>query len=335
MSRKIYCDGCGVLLQDDNVLGLGYTTNLEHKLCRRCFRLKNYGEYVSVTNQNDEYISLLKEINKTRALVLYVVDLINLEPDLLKIKELVQNDMILVFNKKDAFPDSVSDLKILTYYQELREHFVDMVVISSFENYNIDLLLTKIKQHQKTKTVYAIGLTNAGKSSMINTIINHHSTSPKEITISPLPSTTLNNINIKVNEDLTLVDTPGVVDYSNLSNHLEAQMLKKMAVLKEIKPRTYQIKPGQCLVIEDICRIDYVEGEKNSVTLYISNNLNVKRYNAKRSTKLIELNKTNYELKYAEDIVINGLGFIKVVNKGNFVLYLNENINSYQRSNLI
>ena len=41
MNKK--CLGCGVELQDENMLLDGYTVNLENDLCKRCFRLKNYG----------------------------------------------------------------------------------------------------------------------------------------------------------------------------------------------------------------------------------------------------------------------------------------------------
>ena len=34
----------GVKLQDENVLGEGYTTSIEKDYCQRCFRIKNYGE---------------------------------------------------------------------------------------------------------------------------------------------------------------------------------------------------------------------------------------------------------------------------------------------------
>ena len=45
MNNEKRCQGCGVLLQNENILQEGYTTNLENDICQRCFRLKNYGEY--------------------------------------------------------------------------------------------------------------------------------------------------------------------------------------------------------------------------------------------------------------------------------------------------
>ena len=54
MKDKKYCEGCGVLLQDENILQEGYTTNLENDLCQRCFRMKNYGEYQTEHRQSIE-----------------------------------------------------------------------------------------------------------------------------------------------------------------------------------------------------------------------------------------------------------------------------------------
>ena len=99
MSNIKRCSGCGVILQDENVLQEGYTTNLENDICQRCFRMKNYGEYQVVTKKYDEYISIFKEIGKTKDLVLYITDLLNLDKDLESLREYIPNKMILVLNK--------------------------------------------------------------------------------------------------------------------------------------------------------------------------------------------------------------------------------------------
>ena len=48
------------------------------------------------------------------------------------------------------------------------------------------------------------------------------------ITTSNLPSTTIDSIEVKVNEDLTLIDTPGLVDRGNITNYVDNNMLKKL-----------------------------------------------------------------------------------------------------------
>ena len=90
MSSEIKkCSGCGVSLQDDNMLQEGYTTSLENDICQRCFRMKNYGEYQVVAKSNEEYLEILKGVGQTKDLVLYVTDLLNLEEDILKIREYI------------------------------------------------------------------------------------------------------------------------------------------------------------------------------------------------------------------------------------------------------
>ena len=86
MNNEKRCQGCGIILQDQNVLQEGYTTNLENDICQRCFRMKNYGEYQVVTKSNEEYLDILKSVAETKDLVLYVTDLLNTQYEGLDIK---------------------------------------------------------------------------------------------------------------------------------------------------------------------------------------------------------------------------------------------------------
>lgn len=333
--EKKYCIGCGVLLQDENMMIDGYTTSMENDICSRCFRMKNYGEYQIVTKSNEEYIDILKSVNKTNDLVLYIVDLLNLDRDLKHIRQYINNKVILVLSKRDVLPKSIKDDKLLDYFRNLDLDYSDMIVASPNKNYNIDELLHMIKMHKTSKNVYVVGHTNVGKSTLINKLMKNYSENECELTISPLPSTTLNKITIKLSDDLYLIDTPGLIDRGNIVNYVETSLLKKINPKKEIKPKTYQIKKGQCLVIGDLIRIDYVEGGKNSFTVFMSNDLKVQRYNLERQTKLKDLYPNELEVLYHEDIVINGLGFIKVVEKAKVTVYADKNIEVYTRKSLI
>lgn len=334
MNEEKHCQGCGIKLQDENMLQEGYTANLENKLCQRCFRIKNYGDYQVVTKSNEEYINILKEVGTKKDLVLYVADLLNLEKDITEIRQYLKNKMILVLNKKDVLPKSVSQEKIMHYFENMEVPFEKIIVVSVEKNENIDELLKQIKLYQTSNEVYVVGHTNAGKSTLINKLIKNYSTNTQELTISPLPSTTLNTVKIAINDYLTLIDTPGLVDNTSLVNYVDTKTLKKITPKKEIKPKTYQLKKGQSLLVENLLRLDYQEGEKNSVTFFISNDLKVKRIAARRQD-LKDQTKRTYQMKYEEDLCINGLGFIKIVNKGIFDIYLDQNIDIFTRKSLI
>ena len=336
MDNEKRCQGCGVLLQDENVLQEGYTSSLENELCQRCFRMKNYGEYQVVTKSNEEYLDILKEVGKTKDLVLYITDLLNLEKNIGEIRELIPNKMILVLNKMDVLPKSVKEEKIKAYFEKENVHFEEIIVISTAKNYNIDYLLKRIKYFQTSKNVYVVGHTNAGKSSLINKLIKNYSNNTQELTMSPLPSTTLSTINIDINEYLTLIDTPGLVDTGSILNYVDPKMVKRISPKAEIKPRTYQLKKNQSIIVDNFMRIDYVEGEKNSFTLFVSNDLKVRRLlNIFHNNELREKTKTSYTMKYEEDLVINGLGFVKIVNKGNIDVYLDSGVETFTRRSLI
>ncbi len=330
-----HCKGCGILLQDENVLLPGYTTDLSNDICQRCFRIKNYGEYQLVTNNNVEYIKVLEAVGKTNDLVIYVTDLINMEKDFDTIRNIIPNRMILVLNKKDVLPKSVKEEKLYDYFKEYNIFFDEIITVSTKNNYNMDYLLKRIKMLQTTKNVYVVGRTNAGKSSLINNIIRNYSETSDELTMSALPSTTLNTVSISLNEHLTLIDTPGLLDSGSIINKLDVDLVKKISPKKEIKPKTFQLKVGQGIIINDLVRIDYVEGERNSFTVFVSNELKVSRINSNVNKKLKDLNKCSYDVKYNTDIVVNGLGFIKVMNKGKVDVYLDKDVEIYLRKSLI
>ncbi|MBQ7137158.1 MAG: ribosome biogenesis GTPase YqeH [Bacilli bacterium] len=333
--EKKYCIGCGVLLQDENMTIDGYTTSMENDICSRCFRMKNYGEYQIVTKSNEEYIDILKSVNKTNDLVLYIVDLLNLDRDLKHIRNYINNKVILVLSKRDVLPKSVKDEKLIDYFKNMELDYDDIVVVSPNKNYNIDELLHVIKKYKTSKNVYVVGHTNVGKSTLINKLMKNYSENECELTISPLPSTTLNKISIKLSDDLTLIDTPGLIDRGNIVNYVDPSLLKKINPKKEIKPKTYQIKKGQCLIIGNLIRVDYVEGGKNSFTVFMSNDLKVQRFNLQKQEGLKDLYPNELDVLYHEDVVVNGLGFIKIVEKAKVVIYADKNVEIYTRRSLI
>ena len=334
MKKNKTCLGCGVLLQDENILNIGFTANLSNDLCMRCFKLKNYGEYESIANSLVHYDNILSFVSRTRDLVLYVVDILNINEDLLYIRKYVKNDIILVLNKRDLLPLSVKDEKILEYIKNLNLGFLDTIIVSSEKNYNMDNLYSKIKKHRKSKNVYVVGFTNAGKSSLISRLIKNYGDGTNNLTISPLPSTTLNKIDIRINENLNIVDTPGIIDNTNIINFVDKKMYKRLNPKKEIKPKTFQLFKNQSLIIGDLVRIDYLEGDVNSFTFYIPNDIKIKRINRKRDD-LKDLNLREYNIGFSNDLVINGLGFIKIVSSCRIYLYINKDVKTFIRKKLI
>ena len=326
------CIGCGATLQTINKDIIGYTTKTHNNLCERCFRIKNYNDYKFVVKDNNDYINILKNINNTNDLVVLVVDLFNINKNIEIISKYINNNILLVLTKRDVLPKSCYDEKFMEYFKNYNLNIIDTVVISSNKNYNLDSVYNKINKNKTSNKVYVVGFTNSGKSTLINKIIYNYSNEDINITTSNLPSTTIDSIEVKVNDNLTLVDTPGLLDSGDIINYIDGKTLKKIIPTKELKPITYQIKDKQTIIIEDLVRIDLVD--KNNMTIYMANNLNIKRL-YKETNELKDLKKHEINLEKDSDIVIQGLGFLKFTHSSKVVLYTKENVSVFVRKNLI
>lgn len=327
------CLGCGVVLQDNNPLLDGYVKDLTKDYCYRCFKMRNYGEYENVIHKEEEYLNLIKEIGTKNNLVLLVVDLLNIPKNLSAIKGYLKNNpVILVLNKRDLLPLKINDEKYLNYFAKY--NFTASVVISAYKNYNLDLLLETIKKYNSFEDVYMVGTTNAGKSSLINKLVELYSINKSNITISPMPSTTLKEIKVPF-KDFNLIDTPGLIEKGNILDYVDNQTIKKIVSHQEIKPMTYQLKENEAIVIDKLLRIDNLSKEKNSFTLFISRNLETKKIHSKFNKRLQDLPKRLLKVGYKQDIVIPGLGFIKVIYPTKVLIYVNSNLDIYTRESLI
>jgi len=314
------CLGCGAILQDADDSKIGYTKNINSDLCERCFRIRHYNEYKFVSADNGEFIKNLEKISKTDDLVLLVVDLFNISKCLSDIGKILKNKIILVLTKRDLLPKSCYDKNLISFFDDYNLNIIDSIIISSKKNYNFDDLYNKINKYKTSKNVYIVGYSNSGKSTMINKFLYNYSDSIQSITTSNLPSTTIDLINIKVNNSLTLIDTPGLIDKGDIINYIDSSTLKKIIPNKEIKPLTYQVKNSQIFIIDNICRVD---ASNTNLTFYVSNSLNIQRI-YKDTDKFRECEKRTFNVKAHCDIVIQGLGFINFKKECNVDIYIND-----------
>ena len=193
--------------------------------------------------------------------------------------------------------------------------------------------MNKINKYKTNNNVYVVGNTNSGKSTLVNKIIKNYYNSNLNITTSLYPSTTLDKIIIKLNDDLNIIDTPGIVDYHSFIHNIDLSLLKKITPKKEIKPRVYQINNKGSILIDDLVRIDY-ETTDNSMVIYIANNIKIS-IAGKQNDKLRELNYQELKLDKNMDIVIPDLCFIKFKNEVNLKIYIKDNVIVKKRANLI
>ena len=136
---------------------------------------------------------------------------------------------------------------------------------------------------------------------------------------------------IPFDEILIFIDTPGIIDYS-IANVVDSKTLKKVTPKNTIRSITYQIKVDQSILVEDLLRIDVEKG--NNLTLFFANHLKITRL-YKKNNNLENLEKYILNVPSNHDVLIAGLGFIKVVKACTLTIYTLQNVEVSIRASLI
>lgn len=292
------CIGCGAELQNTNSSGPGYTPRKEfseNELCKRCFRLINHNESPDAHYTNEDFLNILKQVEKEDCLVIYLLDFFDfIGSNIAEVERVIQNkDHIIVANKIDLMPKAVKENKLRRWFlNEVKDRDfdpLDVMLISAKKKKNIDQLLNLIDEHRDGRNVYVVGATNTGKSTLINGIISAVTGDNREvITTSYFAGTTLSTIQIPFDDGSYLVDTPGIINEHQITNYLDKDSLDIIVAKDEIRPETYQLNPDQVLFITGLVRMRYIDGPRTSFTLYFSNRVNVHRAKLEREEELVE-----------------------------------------------
>ena len=367
--EEILCIGCGATIQTEDKTGLGFTPQsaLEKGLetgevyCQRCFRLRHYNEITDVQLTDDDFLKLLHEVGDSDALVVNVIDIFDFNGSVIPgLPRFVSgNDVLLVGNKKDILPKSVKPGKISQWLME-RAHEeglrpVDVVLTSAQNKHAIKEVIDKIEHYRKGRDVYVVGVTNVGKSTLINAIIQEITGDQNVITTSRFPGTTLDKIEIPLDDGSYIYDTPGIIHRHQMAHYLTAKNLKYISPKKEIKPKTYQLNPEQTLFLGGLGRFDFIAGEKQGFTAFFDNELKLHRTklegasdfydkhlgnlltppNNKEKEDFPKLVQHVFTIKDKTDLVISGLGWIRVTGTAKVAVWAPEGVAVVTRKAII
>ncbi|MFC4320857.1 ribosome biogenesis GTPase YqeH [Litchfieldia salsa] len=343
MEESIACIGCGVTIQTEDKEGLGYAplSSLEKEsvICQRCFRLKHYNEVQDVSLTDDDFLKILNGIGQTNGLIVKIVDIFDFNGSWLPgLHRFVgKKNILLVGNKVDLLPKSVKHKKLITWMKQSAKDLglnpVDVFLISAHKGIGIPEVAEAIDHYREGKDVYVVGCTNVGKSTFINRLIKDFSGEDDVITTSHFPGTTLDMIDIPLDDDASLFDTPGIINHHQMAHYVDKKELKVITPKKEIKPKVFQLNEGQTLFFGGLARFDFVTGGRQSFVCHLSNELNIHRTKLENADELYQKQKGDllqppgpkdaesfpelvsheFSIKEAKtDIVFSGLGWVTV-----------------------
>ncbi len=296
------CYGCGAILQTDDKDKKGYIPEKkinDAKYCMRCFRMMHYGDEAKFSTPKDAK-EIINKINKDKRFVIFLVDFLNINDEVIKLFKSIKQRKLLIINKCELLPPSISPQSIYNYIVEHYDIKDPIRIKGGTTNHGVTVI-KRFLEDNYIKEAYVLGLSNSGKSTLINDMMKVMGTNKTKINVSAKANTTLDFIRLELSKDLLLIDSPGFI----LENSLEEDLSGK-----NIKEYIIQVRENETISILD-GKYFFKFEEKTPINFYTyakSDNV-IHKYH-----KLVDGLKTRLELPHGEcvDIVIKGVGFIRV-----------------------
>lgn len=298
------CPGCGAPLQSSDPHARGYLPPEKwddpRALCMRCFRMLHYGDPTAVRLSSEDFAEAMASLAKQKVVLLLVVDLLDVEAGLgLSLPRGPHHPVLLIGNKEDLLPRSVRRERVARWLERRAREFdlepVDVILLSAKRRRNLEALVAAMERFAgKFRTFAAVGVANAGKSTLLNALrevlapaATKGDAPPIPLTVSPFPGTTLSVVRLDLPGDLTLYDTPGALPQSTIAPRLLPEELKILVPQEEIRPRVYQLRdPGQTIFLGGLVRVDFVSGPPQPLVVYASPRIRVHRMKLARADEL-------------------------------------------------
>ncbi|WP_064580444.1 GTPase [Streptobacillus moniliformis] len=351
MKKK--CKGCGLLLQSNDPKIDGYVPHEklisnDKIICKRCFRLKHYGENLEKEEDKLSYQIEVKKAIKEADIIIPIFDIIDFESSFTtEIIDLLEDKTILaVINKIDLLPGYIHIAEVSKwvkyYFSENNVYPEDVAFISAKNRYGVNGIFRKIqyiaknilkKSLDSNVKIAVIGVSNVGKSNLINLLLEKNIS-----TVSKFSGTTKKMlVNKKKTKEymLTIIDTPGLIPEGRLSDLLNSDISYKLVPSGEISRKTYRLKEKQVFMFENLAyfEVKNIPDNKSSaiISAYASREVKFHITNMEKAKELSKngffkfLDEENYNKYFSndfikqdyiieenEDFVIAGLGYIEV-----------------------
>jgi hypothetical protein len=281
------CYGCGAVLQSDNKRSDGYIeskmleeTPLDKPIfCDRCYQDSKYNLEPSQASVSPSFLTMLQDAKASDAFIVYVIDLYSFECSFVKdVVEALQRLKILVLgNKRDLLPPEAKDADLKEYVAHrfrasgLAITADDVVLVSLTSTTDMTKIVKEISERRRRHDVYIIGAAGSGKSLFLNSVLRQYkNVSPRNITTSEYPGTSLSVIQIPFDASSSVFDTPGTGVQNSFIGLPDETLVKAVTPLGPVEGRGFVLRKGGSLFIGGLARLDFVGGktEKTSLTAY-------------------------------------------------------------------
>lgn len=293
--RILRCYKCGTILQDQNETEKGYINSEilnNHKseilMCNDCFNKLIYRPGPALNEFDDDFYSILEDAKATESLVVLTIDLFTFEgftSDKFT-KSLEDANVIVVGNKRDLFPKTIDDETLKEYVNHrlrvAKLNVREVILTSSVDNYNIELLLEKIDEIRRRHDVYFVGFPHSGKTSLVNCLLKHFKNKTNRV-ISTIdyPGTKIRVFEIPLDRTSNLYDIPGMSSNNAMTDIVEPTVINQLLFKKVVDPTYTTLSNGVSLALGGLARIDLLKGNKTNVTIFASDKIECRNIKGK------------------------------------------------------
>ena len=283
----MHCKGCGAKLQVTDPKFMGYALSLENDFCQSCFRLKNYGE--SHDHFHPEDLPILEK----DALIVMVSSILNLDMLFEYPVYRYQSEGIFVYliNQMDLLPKQTNtDLlleNVIKKAKDLRVPYLDIIMMSAKNLSDIENLKSYLSEF-KQQHIYLIGVQNSGKTTIFKALTDN-----KDALAFKKAGLTQEPLYHKMDHQV-LWDMPGLFQKGYIHEFLPYDTYKKIIPDKELKPKIYQMKKDQTLIIEGLVSVSV--SKPTSLVLYLDSKIQIHKTNITRVKELFNEKEKHFSI---------------------------------------
>lgn len=294
--RVLRCYKCGTILQDEKVNDKGYISSdilNNHKseilMCNDCFDKLIFNPGPVLDDIDEDFYSIIDDARATDSLIVLVLDLFSFEGFASQRfrNSIDSSNVLVVGNKRDLLPKEIDD-------EVLKEHIrhrlrntcnlnvQEIILTSSIENYNIDILLERINSLRARHDVYILGFPNSGKTSLVNCLLKHYQNkTTRVISTIDYPGTKIRVFEVPLDRTSNLYDIPGMSSHNSIQDVVEPTIVNQLLFKKPISIKSTTLSQGNAIAIGGLAKIELIKGPKTNVKMFVSEKIELKTIRSK------------------------------------------------------
>lgn len=294
--RVLRCYKCGAILQDENANEKGYISSEilnNHKseilMCNDCFNKLIFNPGPVLDDIDEDFYSIIDDARATDSLIVLVLDLFSFEGFASQRfrNSIDSSNVLVVGNKRDLLPKEIDD-------EVLKEHIrhrlrntcnlnvQEVILTSSIENYNIDILLERINSLRARHDVYILGFPNSGKTSLVNCLLKHYQNkTTRVISTIDYPGTKIRVFEVPLDRTSNLYDIPGMSSHNSIQDVVEPTIVNQLLFKKPVSIKSATLSQGNAIAIGGLAKIELIKGSKTNVKMFVSEKIELKTIRSK------------------------------------------------------